>query len=262
MEDRSRRDTFGRDPDRYDRARPDYPEEILSGLIELAGLAPRDRVLEVGCGTGKATRALLRRGLSVDAVELSGELAEFARRRLAGLGPFRVVVRPFETWTPPPGDYDAVVAVSSFHWVDPAVRFERAAEALRRGGALALVQTTHVAGGDRTFFERSQVCYEAHWPNASPGYRLPEPGDVSAEWAGLTESARFDPPVVRTYLWEQTYTTAEYLDLLRTFSDHASLPPDARERLLQCLGRELDSHFHGRVRKAHLTHVTVARRRA
>ncbi|HEX7993596.1 MAG TPA: hypothetical protein VF506_06705, partial [Streptosporangiaceae bacterium] len=47
--------TFDSAAERYDRARPDYPAELLDELVLLAGLRPGAQLLEVGCGTGKAT---------------------------------------------------------------------------------------------------------------------------------------------------------------------------------------------------------------
>jgi len=64
--DRERlRETFNQAAESYQRARPDYPGELFDALIEAAGLAPGDRLLEVGCATGKATVPLARRGFRI-----------------------------------------------------------------------------------------------------------------------------------------------------------------------------------------------------
>lgn len=76
----------------------------------------------------------------------------------------------------------------------------------------------------------------------------------------LAGSAVFGPPIGRSYPWEQSYPTAEYLDLLRTYSDHRSLGPVRREELLACLGSMIDQRFEGTVRKAYLTVLSVARK--
>jgi SAM-dependent methyltransferase len=56
------RQTFNQAAGSYDRARPDYPEVMFDDLVALTGLAEGDRLLEVGCGTGKATRAGIEAG--------------------------------------------------------------------------------------------------------------------------------------------------------------------------------------------------------
>src|SRR5262249_39380345 len=90
------RRTFDTAADLYDAARPSYPDELFDDLVSLGGLEIGDRLLEIGCATGKATRALLDRGFSVVCVDIGARLAERARRNLAGL-PFEIHVEPFET---------------------------------------------------------------------------------------------------------------------------------------------------------------------
>jgi 2-polyprenyl-3-methyl-5-hydroxy-6-metoxy-1,4-benzoquinol methylase len=64
----------------YDRHRPTYPGELIDHACRAGGLAPGDRVLEIGCGTGQLTRSLAERGLSVTAVEPGANLVALARR--------------------------------------------------------------------------------------------------------------------------------------------------------------------------------------
>ena len=74
--------------------------------------------------------------------------------------------------------FDLVVAATSFHWLDPEVRLNKVADALRPGGSVALICTHHVAGGDDPFFAEVQRCYETWMPGAPKGLRLPDAGDV------------------------------------------------------------------------------------
>jgi len=83
--DRDRlRTTFDSAADLYQEARPKYPDEIFDELAALAGLQPGDRLLEIGCATGKATTPLARRGFHITCIEIGPELAALAGRNLAG----------------------------------------------------------------------------------------------------------------------------------------------------------------------------------
>jgi len=254
------RATFTEDAELYDRARPGYPQRMFDDLAELAGAEADARVLEIGCGTGKATRPLAERGWRVTAVELGAEMAAVARRNLAGFAHVELVQAAFEEWPLPREPYDVVAAATAFHWIDPAVRVAKAADALRIGGALATVSTHHVAGGSASFFAEAQDCYERFDPSTPPGLRLRPASEIPEDREELTASGCFGPPVFRRYEWELTYTTQQYLDVLRTYSGHRALEPAARDGLLACIGALIDREHGGRVTKRYLTELRVAHR--
>ena len=86
-EDRLRlRHTFNAAAGSYHRVRPDYPAELFDELIAVAGLAPGDHLLEVGCGPGKATVPLARRGFRITCIEenIIGKWKSFHYNMLPG----------------------------------------------------------------------------------------------------------------------------------------------------------------------------------
>lgn len=70
----------------------------------------------------------------------------------------------FESWPLLEEPFDAVVSATAFHWIDPAMRMAKAADALRSDGALAVVRSQHVMGGTEEFFVEVQRCYERFDP--------------------------------------------------------------------------------------------------
>ena len=46
----------------YQSARPDYPEQLYTDLLDLTGIDGSAELLEIGCGPGKATLPLARLG--------------------------------------------------------------------------------------------------------------------------------------------------------------------------------------------------------
>jgi SAM-dependent methyltransferase len=257
------RATFDEAAELYERARPGYPAQLFEDLAELAGLQPGARVLEIGCGTGQATVPLAERGYVVAAVELGAELAAVARRKLASYPAVSVFVAAFEDWALPSKPFDAVVVATAFHWLDPAIRVSKSADALRAGGALATISTHHVAGAtwNQTFFDEVQACYERWDPATPPGLRLTPASEIPCETDELDQSDRFNPPEFRRYEWDQTYSTATYLEVLQTYSGHRLLPADSREGLLACIADLIDTRYRGTITKRYLTELRVARSR-
>jgi ubiquinone/menaquinone biosynthesis C-methylase UbiE len=123
----------------YDRRRPAYPDELVDQACQVAGIGSGDRVLEVGCGSGQLTRALLARGLHVTALEPGKSLITLARQNLEGAGDVEFVNARFEDALLPREQFRAVFCASAFHWIDPEVGWQKAADVLVPGGTLALV---------------------------------------------------------------------------------------------------------------------------
>jgi SAM-dependent methyltransferase len=255
------RETFNQAAELYDRARPGYPPALFEDLVELADLGPDARVLEIGCGTGQATLPLAERGYAVLAVELGAGMAAVAQRKLARFSSVEVVVATFEDWPLPSQPFDLVLAATAFHWLDPAVRISKSAAALRHGGALATISTHHIAGGTAPFFVEVQDCYERWDPATPPGLRL-EPADaIPTDSAELEGCDLFSAPVFQRYEWEHTYSTAEYIALLLTYSGHRDLPAVPRAGLLECISELIDGHYDGSISKRYMTELRVAHAR-
>jgi hypothetical protein len=89
---------FDEVPELYDRVRPPYPDELFADLVAITGVDEGSSVLEVGCGTGQATRSVATLGWSVTAVEPGAGIWALARRRLAGFDQVHVEQSTFEEW--------------------------------------------------------------------------------------------------------------------------------------------------------------------
>src|SRR5271170_1684741 len=122
-------ESFGNDAEGYDRARPGYPDALVARIV--AG-SPGLDVLDVGCGTGIAARQFQAAGCRVLGVEPDARMAEFARS--TGV---EAEVATFEAWDAAGREFDAVVAGTAWHWVDPVAGAARAAQVLRPGGRIA-----------------------------------------------------------------------------------------------------------------------------
>ncbi|MBA3717310.1 MAG: class I SAM-dependent methyltransferase [Actinobacteria bacterium] len=254
------RATFEEVPELYDRARPLYPPQVFDDLVGFARLPEGGRILEIGPGTGQATRPLAERGYSIVAVELGEQLAEVARRNLASFPNVEIVRGNFETWEPEATGFDAVVAFTAFHWIDPESRFVKVARLLRPGGALAIVETQHVLPtGSDSFWVEVQDDYDAVVPD--PDNRPPPPPEEVFDLSKAIEaSGLFEPATVRRYIWEVTYAVDDYLAVLDTYSGHRSMKEDERLELYRRIRRRIEARPEERVTKSYLAILNAARR--
>lgn len=233
-------ESFGTDAERYDRARPRYPE----GLLErITANSPGPDVLDVGCGTGIAARQLRAKGRRVLGVEPDARMADMARR--FGV---EVDVATFETWDPAGREFDAVVAGQAWHWIDPVAGAAKAARVLRPGGLLALFWNVHQPPPEVT--EAFVTIYQHLVPD-SP-FDLRAAARQSAEKSyyrpmlakaadGMREAGGFGDPQEWRFDWECSYTRDAWLDQLPTQGPLTRFPPDKLEQILQAVGAAIDA---------------------
>jgi SAM-dependent methyltransferase len=270
---------FDQVADVYDRVRPRYPDELFDDVATMTGAPPGARVLEVGCGPGQATRGLLARGWHVHAVEPGEAMAGRARANFAGR-PFTIDLARFDDWDPRGATFDMLFSATAYHWVDPAVRWRRAAEVLEPGGAIALATNRTVAGGQfDDVYAASADLHAKYAPEIDFG--LPAPAaeilaevhaarhDIGALWSSAeTKSGEslagglFTPPEVRGYEWTVGYDTADAVGLLSTYSIYLRVPRERRAKLLAGIADIVAGEFGGTVTRRYLAVLAVAKRTA
>jgi ubiquinone/menaquinone biosynthesis C-methylase UbiE len=168
-------------------------------VLEYAGARPGDRILDVGAGTGRATRLLAERGYEVVAIEPDREMAAVASKRAATAGQsIEVLTCDFEQASLPESGFRIVISATAWHWVTPRLRSQLAARVLVPGGALA------------PFWNRPRCTHSDHTvlPEA-PRERLytvlPETIDAAGGSFGLTYQTLLLPGPAPRYLI--TFTT-------------------------------------------------------
>jgi SAM-dependent methyltransferase len=265
----------------YDRRRPTYPDELVDQACQVAGIGSGDHVLEVGCGSGQLTRGLAARGLHVTALEPGHSLMALARQNLAGAGEVEFVNAQFEDALLPREQFPAVFSASAFHWVDPEVSWQKAADVLVPGGTLALMQ---YFGLEEARSQRDQEAVLAAMRRVTPDIAANWPayrdldatlagveqrrGNVSEVWAWLGSydirqdyAGRLFGDVQMAVMPKLVEHTPDELNaLLRTMSFYARLSPDQR----QALEREYEAIYErlGRPIRASTVAALVTARRS
>ena len=256
--ERQRR-TFERTAEAYDRYRPTYPDAIFDDIRAFADLAPDDAILEIGCGTGRATKHFAAWGNPVVAIEPAAAMADVARRNLEAHPNVDVRTTRFEDTQLDEATFGLVACAQAWHWLDPASRIDRTGDLLYGYGTAAIFWNAPVLPEDGSTFQiRVQDVYRAEAAELAHRGDFRKPGEPNIH--ALESSALFVDLEQRVHRWDWTLSTSEYIGLLHTHSPHAALDPDARERLTDGIVDLIDSEFGGYVTEYYECVVDLARR--
>jgi SAM-dependent methyltransferase len=171
-------------------------------------------ILEVGPGTGQATRELLARGATVHAVEIVLAMGSKLREDLPSLA-LTVTIGDFEEVDVGEDRFDAVFAATAYHWISPQAQVDRPASILKPGGVIAVVDLNQVSSpDDKGFFAAAQPIFE-RYGEGHVGPQAPERNAVDPPIRRtLSDDPRFVNVEVRAYDWNQTYTAGSYRKLM------------------------------------------------
>lgn len=212
---------------RYEASRPGYADTVLAFIAATAGLGQGSLVLEVGCGTGQLTQPLAALGVSLTAIDIGESMIAAARRRLAGSAVSAVAfqVTSFEDFAARASGesgtcFDLIISGAAFHWIDPEIRFLKAARLLRPGGWLALV------GSQDQYDDPVGPALDALWSardDTGGAWVHPVPERQLIAATGL-----FCAPVERLETHRLSRPAGDVLDVERTRATYLSWPQDTR----------------------------------
>ncbi len=242
---RTQRVAFDNVADVYDRIRPRYPARLFDDLFGL--LPARPRILEVGPGTGQATKDLLRHGATVHAIEIGPAMATKLQEVLPS-SDLTVIVGDFERVPDADEQYDAVVSATAYHWIDSKAQLDRPARLLKPGGLVAVVDFIQVSStDDHGFFDAAQPIYE-RYGEGHTGPPAPARSEVDPPMRQpLERDPRFSAVNVWQYDWNQTYSAVEYRQLMFSYSTTQTMEPVARAGLLDDIEAFVNQQFNGTV---------------
>ena len=253
------RATFNQSAGDYNAARPTYPPQMFDDIFSRSDFAPSPRALEIGCGTGQATLPFARRGCQIHCLDIGSHLLAIAAENLRDYPNVSFEETSFEDWLLQAGAFDLVYAATSFHWIAPEVGYPKAAQALKAGGALAVFSNTHPRPLNG-FFSEVQSIYAQFMPKlADPNPRMDSGSAAQAKAQAMRAMGLFSRVELLTYPWTKVYSSAEYIQLLNTYSDHIALEVNRRRALYEGIAELIERRYDGKVERPYLTELFLAK---
>lgn len=224
--------SFGSVASTYERYRPGYPDRLVDEVLEYAG-RPVRTALEIGAGTGKATRAFAARGIEVTATEPDAAMLAELRRHVPST--VWTLQHPFED-LPVTRRYDLVFAAASMHWTRPDGRWSRVAGLLDEGGVFASF------GGQLTIADPDvddavRAARSEHVPDDAIPSPDGTPDDSELQWPAteLSRSALFTDVRQLTIDRRIVLSASDFVGHLSTVSAYLQVPPASRRQVLDSI---------------------------
>lgn len=241
--------TFGSVAGAYEKFRLGYPDDVADAVLDYAR-RPVRTALEIGAGTGKATRLFDGRSIAVTATEPDPAMLGELRRHVGSGTTTRQAA--FEDLTAPPS-YDLVYVAAALHWTSDEDRWPRMARLLEPQGMFACL------GGPvrlaRPDLEEAVRAARAPWLADDD---IPSPDGTPAshilQWPGteLERSALFTDVCQVVIPRRVSMRSDRYVGILSTVSAYLQLPQPNRSQALDAVHQALpdevelvaDVHLH------------------
>jgi SAM-dependent methyltransferase len=232
--------SFGGAASHYERYRPGPPVEAVEWVLP----APVRRVVDLGAGTGALTRLLVGRADEVVAVEPDDRMRAVLAESVPGV---QAVAGRGESIPLPDGSADAVMASSSWHWMDLVPTLLEVGRVLVPGGTLAAVWSG--PDPDAGLLAQAQALLSGDGPSGIDDQSQAELSAALNDRNALVQELQippgvpFDQPEKKVITWDVALTADELIGLLGTFSWVILMEDSARERLMETARRALRDSF-------------------
>ncbi|WNB91289.1 class I SAM-dependent methyltransferase [Bacillus sp. NEB1478] len=244
----------------YEKYRPNYPNEMFTDIMQYANLDRNDSLLEIGCGTGKATEGFLNMGYeNITCIEYGENLAKLTKEKFLNYPDVHVIHSPFEGWESKDALYSLAFSGTAFHFIPAQIGYPKAASCLKEDGVIAFFWFEHVSSEEPVYQEISAI-YKKHAPHLDDRDVPAVEEVIENRSLQTTESEHFHQLKVHTYKWEQLYKPEEYIGLLNTHSGHQVLPVEQKQALYDGIEEVIMKHG-GQITKQHVVALYLARKK-
>ena len=234
------RKTFNENEYNYDKARPDYPNELFEDVFNYVNLSESSNVLEIGIGTGQATLPFLNKGCNVTAVELGDKLAKYCQQKFAQFDYFDIINSDFIEADLPEKSFDLIYSATAFHWIPKDSGYAKIKALLKPNGLLVLFWNHPFVSNtsDETNLA-SMTVYKEYRPDD----KTPIEFDISKCQEQVRELQKYGFTDIKSKVYKRIrkLTSEEYVNLIKTYSDHNAMSEEVRTAFENDMKNAIDS---------------------
>ena len=208
MNIRKESEMFNQAAEYYDKYRPGYPQEIIDSLISVTGITEGSDLLEIGCGSGKATEQFIGNGFNILGIDPGEDLVRIGNERFQNEN-IHFVKGRFEEHDFEQKKFDVIYAAQSFHWVPQLIGYIKCFDALKDNGYLALLWNMYVLNDNDADKELLEIS-KRYGGIADFVTETECESRINSIVSQIVDSDLFEKPTVIRKLWSQNYTADDF----------------------------------------------------
>lgn len=226
-------DSFDKYAQSYDEIRPKYPKEIYETIFKLIG--EETKILEVGSGSGIATKELAKSKAQIYAVEPGENLHAISKVKLKDFDNVHCICDTFENIKLEENEFDAIIAATAFHWLkgeNELEKFYRSSQFLKKDGYLILfwnsfcrLENDLTKEMDKIYEEELSSIYKKE-----SDINLKVLQKVIDREKEMVNNNYFYIDLITRYKNLYTYSGEQYIDLLNTYPEIVGLDDEVKTR--------------------------------
>ncbi len=224
------RTTFNEDEYNYDKARPDYPDELFGDIFSYIDLSENSNILEIGIGTGQATLRFLNKSCNATAIELGDKLAKYCKQKFSEFSNFKIINTDFIKADLPENSFDLIYSATAFHWIPKDRGYAKIKSLLKPDGAVALFWNHPFVSNTS---DETNLASMSVYKKYRPYDKMPSEFDLSKCHKQISELEQYGFKNIKSKIYKRTrkLTSEEYISLIKTYSDHNALPEKCEKHL-------------------------------
>lgn len=238
-----KRNTFNNIISDYEIARPGYPVELYTDIIEYSTIKTHSSILEVGSGTGQATEYFIKNGYTITGLEIGNDQVQYLSEKYSQYNNFSPICSAFEEYDCPSDSYDLIFSATAFHWIKADIGYPKAYDLLKDNGTLAVFwHMSPIIKHQTEMFIDIRDIYHKYAPQLDTSKNTDEIEAIhNLRIAQIQTNNLFEKPFFKIYKWNDEYTTEKYIKLLNTYSSFQVLEKDKRDTVLSCVEEYINS---------------------
>ncbi|BAZ88008.1 class I SAM-dependent methyltransferase [Dolichospermum compactum] len=256
----TRKNWYSHVAEAYNKFRHRYPQEIINGAIEFTQLSSKANILELGCGPGNATLAFAKLGFSMICLEPSLAACNLARKNCEMYPQVEIHQKTFEEWELETGKFDAVLAATSYHWIDPEFGNLKINQALKNEGSLILLWNM-TPQPEYEVYQSFREIYQKYAPLLDRYEDMQTQKEiVQSLGQKAIDSGKFKNLVSEQVVCKVNYYMDDFLLLLSTYTPYLKLDIETRNSLFTELRENIANNYGGNIQITYISAFQVAKK--